>query len=156
MWPVPTREEKPMLKAGEGQAGVPCTTDPRWPYPIFRAVILAMLLLLPAHLAQAGAPPLPPETLAAGDGLDTARSVITHFSLPIYQNYRVDSCLYLNRQCGKPAADAWCRAKGFGKAIDWPVDHDIGATTPTFLMGDQQHCDHVLCDGFKHITCAPK
>lgn len=104
-----------------------------------------MLLLLPIHLAQAG-----------GDSLDAARGIITHFSLPIYQNYRVDSCLYLNRQCGEPAADAWCRGKGFEKAIDWEIDHDIGATTPTYLMGDQGLCDYALCDGFKYITCAPE
>jgi len=145
-----------MLKAGERQAGDSCASDPRGQYRFFPAVTLAMLLLLSAHLAQAGENPLAPKTPAAGDGLDAARSVITHFSLPIYQNYRVDSCLSLNRQCGKPAADAWCRAKGFAKAIDWAVDHDIGATTPTYIMGDQGLCDHALCDGFKYITCAPE
>jgi hypothetical protein len=145
-----------MLKVGESQAGGSCASDPRRPYPFFCAVILAILLLLPVHLAQAGEPPLAPKTPAAGNGLDAARSVITHLSLPIYQNYRVDSCLSLNRQCGQPAADAWCRAKGFAKAIDWAVDHDIGATTPTYLMGDQGLCDHTLCDGFKYITCTPE
>ncbi|GAB6190871.1 hypothetical protein [Desulfocastanea catecholica] len=145
-----------MLKAGERQAGTPGTSDSRRQYRIFPAVILAMLLLLPVHFAEAGENPLPPETLATGDGPDAARGVITHFSLPVYQNYRVDSCLYLDRQCGEPAANAWCRAKGFAKAIDWAVDHDIGATAPTYLMGDQGLCDHALCDGFLYITCAPK
>lgn len=145
-----------MLKAGKSQAGTPATSDSRRQYRIFPAVILAILLLLPAHLAQTGEKPLPPKTPAGGDGLDAARRVTTHFSLPIYQNYRVDSCLYLNQQCGQPAADAWCRAKGFAKAIDWAVDHDIGATTSTYCMGDQRLCDHALCDGFLYITCAPK
>jgi hypothetical protein len=145
-----------MLKAGERQAGTPGTSDSRRQYRIFPAVILAMLLLLPAHLPQAGEKPVPTQTPAQGDGLDAARSVTTHFSLPIYQNYRVNSCLYLNRQCGKPAADAWCRAKGFAKAIDWEIDHDIGATTPTYCMGDEQLCDHALCDGFLYVTCAAK
>jgi hypothetical protein len=108
------------------------------------------------HAAQAGENPLPAETPSAADSLDAARSVITHFSLPIYQNYRVDSCRFLNRQCGEAAADAWCRAKGFAKAIDWKIDHDLGATTPTFVMGDQQLCDHALCDGFQYVTCAPE
>ena len=145
-----------MLKTGERQAGAPFTSDFRGRYRFFRTAILAMILLLPAHLAQAGENRMPPETPAAGDGLDAAKSVTTHFSLPFYQNYRVDSCLYPDRQCGEPAADAWCRAKGFGKAIDWAVDHDIGATTPTYRMGDQQLCDHALCDGFLYITCAAK
>jgi hypothetical protein len=71
-------------------------------------------------------------------------------------NYRLDWCLHWAQDCGKPAADAWCSQKGGkagGYAAEWEIDADIGAASPTYVMGDKKVCDQQFCDGFKFITC---
>ena len=77
------------------------------------------------------------------------------FAYPVQDLYRLDHCLNWQSDCGKAAALAWCRARGFAEAVDWRVDEDIGAHFPTFVMGAKKVCALASCDGFKEITCAP-
>ncbi len=77
------------------------------------------------------------------------------FQFPVHNLYRLSHCLYWQRECGQAAATAWCQTKGFGQAIDWSIDRNIGATFPTYFLGDQQVCAQFVCDGFKEITCGP-
>src|SRR5437763_9560232 len=52
-------------------------------------------------------------------------------ALPIENpKYRLDWCLNWERDCGKPAADAFCRANGFLEAIFYEADAGVG-TQPT-------------------------
>jgi hypothetical protein len=78
------------------------------------------------------------------------------FINPTIEGYRLDWCLHWGDQCGKPAADAWC-AKKMGKAggyaKEWKEAEDIGASSPTYVMGDGKICDQESCDGFQSITC---
>ncbi len=78
------------------------------------------------------------------------------FNNPKIQGYRLDWCLHWATQCGKPAANAWC-AKKYGKADgyakSWKIAADIGASSPTYVIGDGKVCNQAFCDGFKSITC---
>lgn len=72
------------------------------------------------------------------------------FPEPKLDRYRVDWCYKLNESCGRPAADHFCRLKGFKKARQYEVAHNIGLTR---VMSDGYICRHKDCDGFKFIQC---
>ena len=78
------------------------------------------------------------------------------FNNPMIRGYRLDWCLHWGKQCGKPAANAWC-AKKMGKAdgyaISWKQATNIGASTPTYVLGDKKVCGQQFCDGFQWIKC---
>jgi hypothetical protein len=78
------------------------------------------------------------------------------FNKPTIKGYRLDWCLHWATQCGKPAADAWCvtkMGKAGGYAMDWKISEDIGASTPTYVIGDKTICNQSFCDGFRWIKC---
>jgi hypothetical protein len=78
------------------------------------------------------------------------------FSNPTIEGYRFDWCLHWGKQCGKPAADAWCAArmgKADGYAKAWKEAVNIGASIPTYVIGDGKVCKQQFCDGFRSITC---
>ncbi len=77
------------------------------------------------------------------------------FAFPVHDLYRLNHCLYWQRDCGQPAATAWCRARGYSEALDWTVDENIGANFPTVILGNREVCAQADCDGFKEITCRP-
>jgi len=88
--------------------------------------------------------------LAVAQGSKTFRN-------PTITGYRLDWCLHWAAQCGKPAADAWCDVKGGkagGHATNWKIAVDIGASTPTYVIGDKKVCNQQFCDGFQSITCS--
>ncbi len=78
------------------------------------------------------------------------------FTNPMIEGRRLDWCLHWGKECGKPAANAWCQRK-MGKAdgyvIKWQIAPDIGASSPTYVLGDRKVCNKPFCDGFKSITC---
>jgi hypothetical protein len=77
------------------------------------------------------------------------------FQYPVHNGYRLNFCyLPAQDQCGQPAAETWCREKGFAKVASWSRDPNVGALFPTIIMGLDQICDEFLCDGFEEITCA--
>jgi len=78
------------------------------------------------------------------------------FPYPKIHGYRLDWCKHWAQECGQGAADAFCQAKGFQKAIAFEEDSDIGAQSPTYVIGDGKICDQEFCDGFISITCAGK
>ena len=75
------------------------------------------------------------------------------FGNPKVGAQRLDLCLNWGTGCGKPAADAWCVSKGFTTSSSHVVANNIGASTPTRLMGTGAVCDQDFCDGFKVIVC---
>lgn len=90
-------------------------------------------------------------------GISPAFAQLTEtFTKPMIKGYRLDLCLHWGRECGQAAAEAWC-AKKFGKAdghvVAWKIDPDIGASSPTYIMGDDTLCKENFCDGFQFITC---
>ena len=77
-----------------------------------------------------------------------------YYVKPKWNGNRLDLCLNWAQGCGKPAADAFCKTKGFVKATGYSIDHDIGAATPTRLISTGALCDMGFCDGFKGIKCS--
>lgn len=77
------------------------------------------------------------------------------FSNPKQGGNRLDWCLGWSTGCGAPAANAWCKSKGFGGASSFTIAEDIGGSQPTRLMGTGAVCDQDFCDGFAKITCEP-
>ena len=76
------------------------------------------------------------------------------FAYPVHQVYRLNYCLTSKGDCGAPAARAWCKTQGFGKASTWKIDENIGALFPTVVLGENRICAQFVCDGFQEITCA--
>lgn len=68
--------------------------------------------------------------------------------------HRVDICLQWGMQCAGEAAQTWCKAQGYDRAVEWEIDHDIGATHPTMVIGSGQICDQAHCDGYLAVICA--
>ncbi|MBW1744301.1 MAG: PAN domain-containing protein [Deltaproteobacteria bacterium] len=75
------------------------------------------------------------------------------FRKPMVKRYRLDWCRQWAADCGKGAADAFCRAKGFRNAKAFEQDPDIGGHSPTYVIGTGQICDEGFCDGFKFVEC---
>ena len=78
------------------------------------------------------------------------------FRYPTINGYRLDWCRKWAQDCGKGAADAFCKRIGFTKAISFEEDYDIGAKSPTYVIDDGKICNQSFCDGFKYITCEVK
>jgi hypothetical protein len=75
------------------------------------------------------------------------------YEYPRAGRYRLDWCYTWAQNCGRGAADAFCRANGHSRASNWQMDPDIGAREPTYVIGDRKVCNQSFCDGFKWIQC---
>jgi hypothetical protein len=76
------------------------------------------------------------------------------FPYPIHEIYRLNYCLNWNKDCGKPAAQTWCKEQGFRWASGFKIDENIGSLFPTIVLGENRVCAQFVCDGFQEITCA--
>ena len=76
------------------------------------------------------------------------------FYTPKMGGVRVDGCLYWARQCGDPAANEFCKRKGYSKSSGWGVDHHVSKTK---VLGDGKICEtgknHPNCGAFSFINC---
>jgi hypothetical protein len=72
------------------------------------------------------------------------------YSKPMSGNWRLDWCLDYGANCGKPAADYYCKSKGHDHSISFKIAADIGHTR---LLKTDEECSTGKCDGFKSITC---
>jgi hypothetical protein len=88
-----------------------------------------------------------------GQASETTKPKTAHFDKPTYKGYRLDICRVWGAECGKEAADAFCRTKGYNRADSWEIDHDIGHISPTIIISSGQICNQNFCDGFKFIKC---
>jgi hypothetical protein len=73
------------------------------------------------------------------------------FDNPRYKSLALDWCKGWSKDCGKPAADAWCVKQGYDTAAKFSKYEDIGE--PTRIISNNQICDEGMCDGFTKITC---
>jgi hypothetical protein len=75
------------------------------------------------------------------------------FENPTINNIRVDGCMKWGPvDCGTPAANHWCRSKGFGRATDGSVEK----IHPTIFQDPQSSvkvCDYFFCGAFTRIVC---
>ena len=61
----------------------------------------------------------------------------------------VDRCLNWGENCEQPAADKFCRLKGFSAAAAF----EFASFRPTLVVGDDKVCNEDMCQGFTTITC---
>jgi hypothetical protein len=98
--------------------------------------------------------PKPISSRCCISGVKTTISNSQTFSNPTIKGYRLDWCLNWATQCGEPAANAWCRTQGYKHAVRWDISSDVGASSPTYVIGDRRVCNESFCDGFSMIECA--
>jgi hypothetical protein len=72
---------------------------------------------------------------------------------PRWFGYRLDWCRDLGANCGKAAADNFCKRNIYTGARDFEQDPNIGASQPTMVSGTNQVCNQDYCNGFKYIIC---
>jgi len=76
------------------------------------------------------------------------------FANPVMRGVRLDWCKHWGRECGKPAADLFCKESGFQSAQRFQIAKGVGRTGATTLVfGDGRVCRGPTCDGFSAITC---
>lgn len=81
-----------------------------------------------------------------------SKRVTKIYKKPKVGNVRLDCCLKLNKDCGKPAADRYCQSMGFRQSVSCKIDPHRCA--PTFIIGTQTVCSQPFCKGFDEIECA--
>jgi len=69
---------------------------------------------------------------------------------PKIKGIALDWCKTWGVDCGKPAADYFCKYKGYEESILFEEEHDIGYTR---ILKTGQICNDKFCDSFKFITC---
>ena len=101
-----------------------------------RPLLLAPFLCLP-FLAAAG-----------------ASAETRSFNSPTVKGVRLDWCKHWARECGKPAADLYCREQGYQTAASFAIDHNVGSRgISTVVFGDGRICKAPTCSAFRTITC---
>lgn len=76
------------------------------------------------------------------------------FTDPMVGSLPLDGCLYFARECGEPAASAWCASKGLGKATSYEGFRDVPQTQ---TVGDNKLCTagpSLKCGTFTAILCS--
>jgi hypothetical protein len=74
----------------------------------------------------------------------------TKYHDPLVDGVALDYCLEWGSGCGEPAADAWCRARGYAGASSFEVRT---AAPPTRIFSSGRICDMVFCDRIISLTC---
>ncbi len=168
--PVAAQPEpmQPETTAPEPVQPEPATPETAAPEPPTTAPAKAQVTEVPpdpSKLPAAQTPPKPADVQVALPKLEpkivpqvrkdlTPAMATQTFQFPVHEIYRLNYCLKWGKDCGQPAAKAWCAAQGFRHASDWKVDKNIGSLFPTIVMGDNRVCSQFVCDGFQEITCA--
>jgi hypothetical protein len=94
-----------------------------------------------------------PGHMAVTPGAMGAQPPTRTFNNPVLNGRRVDICLRWGVDCGKPAADAFCRANHYSASVDFSIAQNIGSQTPTLVIGENKVCSDAACDGFAVIRC---
>lgn len=84
---------------------------------------------------------------ATSEGMQTP--TLERTNLFLNPAYRVDHCLSFGRDCGKPAADRFCRDNGYRSAAEW----DTAPASPTLVLGTKEICAGSYCVGFTRVRC---
>ncbi len=81
-----------------------------------------------------------------GGGYGTYR---VNFSYPRINGAIVDHCRWFAARCGRPAANRYCRLRGYRRAVYWSR-YRPGRT---WVIGSRRFCHGPGCVGFSRITC---
>ena len=83
--------------------------------------------------------------LTATAGHAAVRSYFT----PSIDGLRVDSCLTSTGDCGKPAADSFCKVQGYESALIFQRESAVY----TKRLGTGELCTSSECASFRQIKC---
>ncbi len=72
------------------------------------------------------------------------------FASPQTGGKALDWCRTYQHNCGKPAADAFCKKQGYPGASSFQKAPGVGNTR---TIGDGSVCEDNFCDSFAQITC---
>jgi hypothetical protein len=61
-----------------------------------------------------------------------------------------DNCESWSTNCGEPGARAYCRAQGYGRALQW----ELNRPGRTWVIGSNRACEGESCIGFTYVVCA--
>lgn len=75
-----------------------------------------------------------------------------YFNLPFVEGKYVDNCLVWANQCGKPAADEFCRRQGFERAKSF-TRSQAGSRIPTIVLSSRQVCNADFCVALSSVNC---
>ena len=78
-----------------------------------------------------------------------ADAAVRNFFAPAIEGARLDACLTAGGECGKPVADAYCKAQGFEVAV-------LFQREPVLLsrrLGAGGMCEGNSCTSFRQIKC---
>ncbi len=106
----------------------PTTYAPKETPVKFIPIVSTLLLALTATTAQAG---------------------VRSYFAPSVDGFRLDSCLTSENDCGKPAADNFCKAKGYEHALLFQRE----AAPYTKRLGSGELCTGPDCASFRQIKC---
>jgi hypothetical protein len=81
----------------------------------------------------------------------TCETTTTVFNNPTIQGYGLDSCREWRRNCGWPAAHAYCESQGFNRAIYYRF---LGNNQKTRVITSGQVCDDLYCYRITQVTCS--
>ncbi|KAL4458926.1 hypothetical protein ABPG75_013791 [Micractinium tetrahymenae] len=120
----------------------PCTPG-QWPCSTF------------AHITCTGRRPPPEQT---GPYYSHPAVRVNH------RNVKLDWCLNFGQDCGRPAADNFCKHEGWDEAVSFggPEEVKCPASRPdcvaTWVLGSQKPCtpSGYPCNTFKYIKCGKK
>ncbi len=73
-----------------------------------------------------------------------------HYAEPMAGKRRLDWCYSYGVDCGKPAADYYCKTNGHDHAADFKIDEHIDKTR---ILHSGEKCTDQNCNGFKYIDC---
>ena len=112
---------------------------------------VGLAVLLSLHLIEKWAVERP-ESGKDSAGAITKGGTFT-FERPMQGDLRLDECYEWGTGCGEKAASAWCKNKGFARAVDYPGENVGDRGLKTRLVGNQVVCDVTYCTSFIRITC---
>ena len=78
---------------------------------------------------------------------------IVSYSNPRVNGYALDYCREWGKNCGKPAADAFCKSKGHKSATDFKLKKN---SPPTWVINDRKACRSSGCDRISKVYCLKK
>ena len=90
----------------------------------------------------------------AAASLSPANATSRNFFTPTVGGDRLSFCLAGEDTCGKPIADAWCRAVGFDNALNYQRDHSLAKNVTLARYADTGDiCTGSECESFRQIKC---
>jgi hypothetical protein len=94
------------------------------------------------------------KTFAATMGIlllaaDAGEASVRNFFAPAVEGARLDACLSGRKDCGKPAADAFCVKEGYTESLLFQRE----AASSTRQLGSDALCEGEMCMSFRRIKC---